>query len=138
MAFETGFWRFRAVRLPGGGRELGFGKRGRRGWREIKSLDDALEVHLLVGAVAEGLVCRVPAAAKANLVAAGEPKYLAVLIYDFEVSLDSYGTIGTNRNLGTCHAILRRKNGTKVPENGLSTWAPSGPLDQTKREYHLS
>jgi len=61
------------------------------GWREIKSLDHALEVYFLVGTVAEGLVFRVSAAAKANLVAPSEPEYLAVLVHDFEVSFDSYG-----------------------------------------------
>jgi hypothetical protein len=88
---------------------LGFGKRRRRDRRKIECLDNALEAHLLVGAIAERFVLGVSAAAESDLRAAGKPKYLAILVHDFEISFDSYGTVVANRNLCRCHSILREK-----------------------------
>ena len=70
-------------------------------------LDDALEVHPLMGAIAEGLRLGVAAAAKPDLGASGKAEYFAVLVHDFEVSLDSYGTIVANGNPGGGHSILQ-------------------------------
>jgi hypothetical protein len=74
--------------LPSGA--LWFGKRGGRDRRKVESLNGALKVRVLVGAIAERLVCGVTAAAKTYLIASGEAKNLAVLIHYLEISLDSY------------------------------------------------
>src|SRR5271170_7149982 len=76
--------------------------RGRSG-RKIVSLDDALEVYLLVSAIAERLGFRVSAAAKADFGAAREAKNLAILILDLKVAFDSDRTIVANHDFRCSH-----------------------------------
>ena len=68
----------------------------RLGGGESECLTGAIEAHLAVGAVAEGLVVAKPATAKADGSASGEVEGVAFCVYDVELPFDTNGAVVEN------------------------------------------
>ena len=76
----------------------------RLGRGEVAGFAGALEAGAAVGAVAEGLVFRVAAAAEGDHCPAGEAELLAHRVVDREVAFETKGTIIVYGYFG-CHRI---------------------------------
>jgi hypothetical protein len=68
------------------------------------------EAGSLVGAVAEGLIRGVAAAAKRNRRAPSQAESRALRIHDFEISFDSNRSIAIDRDFRRCHFSLCEKS----------------------------
>lgn len=72
----------------------------RLGGGKGECLAGAVEAHLAVGAVAEGLVIAKPAAAETDGCAAGEVEGVAFCVYDVELPFDANGAVVENSYFG--------------------------------------
>ena len=76
------------------------------GWREFAGNDRIAESGSFVGAIAEGLVGGMAAAAERNGSAARQTKWRSLRIYDFKIALHANGSVGVDGNFGGCHFSL--------------------------------
>jgi hypothetical protein len=81
-----------------------------RSGRKITSGHWTDEALSLVRSVAEGGIAGKSAAAQGNGTAAGKPKGIPLLIDELEISLDAKRAVIEDRELGTCHEVLRWTN----------------------------
>ena len=77
-------------------------------WGEIAGSDGAGEVDAFVGAVAEGSVCGLAAAAEGDGGAPTEAEGVAGLVDDFEVAFDTDGAVVEDCHASAGHECLRR------------------------------
>jgi hypothetical protein len=70
----------------------------RNGRGKVASSYRAIEANTFVGAIAEGQVAGMAAAAKANSFTSRKTEGLAFLVDNFEIAFDTYGTVVGNSN----------------------------------------
>lgn len=79
-----------------------------RWWRQISGNDYAFKHTLLVSAVAEGFVLRLPATAERHLRASAEAKDPSLRVDDLKISFDLDGPIVSNRDFRCRHFAFSR------------------------------
>jgi hypothetical protein len=73
----------------------------RDGWRKVAGGYRAVEADAFVGAIAEGQITGMAAAAKANRFASRKTEGLAFLVDNFEIAFDTYGTVVGNSDFSS-------------------------------------
>jgi hypothetical protein len=73
----------------------------RNWWGKVASGYRAVEADAFVGAIAEGQIAGMAAAAKANSFASCKTEGLAFLVDNFEIAFDTYGTVVGDSNFSS-------------------------------------